>query len=58
MICPPCARAADEIAELINTFKFPGMNQHDPAICCDHGRAGCGCQHGQRHSHTGTASTP
>jgi hypothetical protein len=54
MICPPCAKAADEstatVAHWQREHQVQLVPRHDPAICDDVNRQphGCTCQHGQR----------
>lgn len=42
MICPPCAAAADAIAEALERGDLDQPTGHDPSICTD---LLCPCQH-------------
>lgn len=46
MICPPCARAADAIADAVRDGEIQPEG-HYPEICRDYAiqPGGCGCQH-------------
>lgn len=48
-MCDPCKAATDSVVALrkIHPHLVGAPVQHSPLLCRDHGRPGCGCQHGQ-----------
>ena len=52
MICTPCRDAADVSAADVRQGGLP--TGHAPAICRDHGRPGCPCQHRPTTTQNGT----